>query len=104
MLDKTGLAVDPKIFTPTSRSHSSSAPRPIREVERIFVHPAIKKALCQTKDTDRKWLGKVRPWLGITITSTCASNARRVSAAACRNRRRPATTVAERKSINGWRK
>ena len=34
------------------------------EVERIFVHPAIKKALCQVAGTDRKWLGKVRPFYG----------------------------------------
>ncbi|KPL52840.1 peptidase [Prosthecomicrobium hirschii] len=37
------------------------------EVARIFVHPAIKKALCDWKDggPDRaRWLGKVRPWYG----------------------------------------
>jgi penicillin-insensitive murein endopeptidase len=34
------------------------------EVERIFVHPAIKKAFCQAAGTDRNWLRKVRPmWL-----------------------------------------
>ena len=35
-------------------------------VERIFVHPAIKKALCEdtAKDTDRAWLSKVRPMWG----------------------------------------
>lgn len=34
------------------------------EVERIFVHPAIKKAFCQAAGTDREWLQKVRPmWL-----------------------------------------
>ena len=31
------------------------------EVERIFVHPAVKKALCENAGTDRAWLGKVRP-------------------------------------------
>jgi penicillin-insensitive murein endopeptidase len=34
-------------------------------VARIFVHPAIKKALCQMAPQvgkDRAWLGKVRPW------------------------------------------
>ena len=34
------------------------------EVERIFVHPAIKREFCKVKDTDRSWLKKVRPmWL-----------------------------------------
>lgn len=34
------------------------------EVERIFLHPAIKKKLCTAAGTDRAWLGKVRPmWL-----------------------------------------
>lgn len=34
------------------------------EVERIFVHPAIKKAFCEAAGTDRAWLRKVRPmWL-----------------------------------------
>ncbi len=34
------------------------------DVERVLVHPAIKKALCETGDTDRKWLAKVRPYWG----------------------------------------
>lgn len=34
------------------------------EVERIFVHPAIKKAFCNAAGDDRDWLRKVRPmWL-----------------------------------------
>lgn len=34
------------------------------EVERILLHPAIKKKLCETAGTDRAWLHKVRPyWL-----------------------------------------
>jgi len=64
MLDSTGLAVDPAIFTDKQVAlikRAASYP----EVERIFVHPAIKKALCKAADaTDRKWLGKVRPWFG----------------------------------------
>jgi penicillin-insensitive murein endopeptidase len=35
-----------------------------REVERVFVHPAIKKALCDSAGTDRRWLSKVRPIWG----------------------------------------
>jgi penicillin-insensitive murein endopeptidase len=34
------------------------------QVARIFVHPAIKKALCDGAGTDRAWLRKVRPWWG----------------------------------------
>jgi len=34
------------------------------DVERIFVHPAIKKALCTSATGDRGWLGKVRPYFG----------------------------------------
>ncbi|MFZ1641763.1 MAG: penicillin-insensitive murein endopeptidase [Candidatus Contendobacter sp.] len=33
------------------------------EVERIFVNPIIKQALCNN-ETDRTWLEKVRPWWG----------------------------------------
>ncbi len=33
------------------------------EVERIFVNPIIKQALCDS-ETDRSWLEKVRPWWG----------------------------------------
>ena len=60
MLDATDIAVDPKIFTAgqvklIKRAASYS------EVERVLVHPAIKKALCEAAGTDRKWLGKVRP-------------------------------------------
>ncbi|MGH1349794.1 MAG: penicillin-insensitive murein endopeptidase [Methyloligellaceae bacterium] len=33
-------------------------------VARIFIHPAIKKALCQASDKDKSWLKRVRPWWG----------------------------------------
>ena len=32
------------------------------EVERIFVHPVVKKELCDQVDHDRSWLRKIRPW------------------------------------------
>lgn len=32
------------------------------EVARIFVHPAVKKALCEAAGADRAWLQKIRPW------------------------------------------
>ncbi len=34
------------------------------EVERVLVHPAIKKALCEASGPERGWLGKVRPFWG----------------------------------------
>jgi penicillin-insensitive murein endopeptidase len=33
-------------------------------VERIFVHAAIKRHLCQTEKKNRDWLRKLRPWYG----------------------------------------
>jgi penicillin-insensitive murein endopeptidase len=33
-------------------------------VARIFVNPAIKRALCREAGSDRAWLAKMRPWWG----------------------------------------
>jgi len=33
-------------------------------VDRIFVHPAVKRALCEDKARRGPWLGRVRPWWG----------------------------------------
>jgi penicillin-insensitive murein endopeptidase len=35
-----------------------------RRVDRIFVHPVIKRALCASATGDRAWLRKVRSWWG----------------------------------------
>jgi penicillin-insensitive murein DD-endopeptidase len=35
-----------------------------RDVERILVHPGIKKKLCDTVSGDRSWLNKIRPFWG----------------------------------------
>lgn len=35
-----------------------------RRVERIFVNPMIKRALCAAAGDEREWLRKVRPWWG----------------------------------------
>jgi penicillin-insensitive murein DD-endopeptidase len=57
------LDIDPKVFTP---SHlvvlRDAAQEP--SVQRIFVNPAIKKALCRDARGDRSWLSKIRPWWG----------------------------------------
>src|SRR5712675_3422369 len=57
------LDIDPKVFTP---AHvlvlRDAAQEPA--VQRIFVNPAIKKALCREAKGDRSWLSKIRPWWG----------------------------------------
>ena len=61
---KDPFNVDPSIFTVMQMKlikRAASYP----QVARIFVHPAIKKALCQQASQlskDIAWLGKVRPW------------------------------------------
>ncbi|WKD50407.1 penicillin-insensitive murein endopeptidase [Microbulbifer spongiae] len=35
-----------------------------KRVERIFVHPTIKRHLCEITGPNREWLRKVRPWWG----------------------------------------
>ena len=61
MVDHAALTVDPKTWTPSqARLLRRAASYP--EVARIFVHPAIKKALCGESGADRSWLHKIRPW------------------------------------------
>lgn len=55
--------VDPKNWTPAHTKlirAAASEPR----VERIFVNPALKVALCREAGADRSWLNKVRPIWG----------------------------------------
>ncbi|MEZ5839765.1 MAG: penicillin-insensitive murein endopeptidase [Hyphomicrobiales bacterium] len=63
MLGADKRSVDPKIWT---RGHleviKAAATDPA--VARIFVNPAIKKALCEGAGKDRDWLRVVRPWYG----------------------------------------
>jgi penicillin-insensitive murein endopeptidase len=56
-----GKDVDPKLWTPGHVAVIRAAAED-REVERIFVNAAIKKALCRDAGRDRAWLHKVRPW------------------------------------------
>lgn len=63
MLKKDTLRVDPNRWTPAHAAvimRAASYP----EVERIFVHPGIKKKLCDSWKGDRSNLGKVRPYYG----------------------------------------
>ena len=55
--------VDPKVWTPAHTALIKAAASDPR-VTRVFVNPAIKKALCREPGDDRAWLGKIQPWLG----------------------------------------
>jgi len=61
---KDPFSVDPNVFTLDQvKLIRRAALSP--QVARIFVHPAIKKALCEQASKagkDTAWLGKVRPW------------------------------------------
>jgi penicillin-insensitive murein DD-endopeptidase len=57
------LDVDPEVWTPQHTAIIRAAARE-REVARIFVNPAIKRALCREAGSDRAWLAKVRPMFG----------------------------------------
>jgi penicillin-insensitive murein DD-endopeptidase len=55
--------VDPNVWTPAHHAIiKAAAEEP--QVERIFVNPAIKKALCREPGANRAWLHKVRPYWG----------------------------------------
>jgi penicillin-insensitive murein DD-endopeptidase len=55
--------VDPKVWTPAHLNIIKAAAEDPK-VARIFVNPAIKKALCRDATGDRSWLHKVQPWWG----------------------------------------
>lgn len=61
MVDQAALTTDARKWTEAQvkllRRAASYA-----EVARIFVHPAVKKALCDIAGNDRSWLQKIRPW------------------------------------------
>jgi penicillin-insensitive murein endopeptidase len=63
MLKPDSLLVDDRKWTP---AHAAVLKRAASygNVERILVHPGIKKKLCETVSGDRSWLRKVRPFWG----------------------------------------
>ncbi len=63
MLAADDISVDPKVFGEGQVKLIKRAAS-YRQVERVLVHPAIKKALCAAAGTDRGWLAKVRPYWG----------------------------------------
>ena len=57
------LDIDPAHWTPAHLAMLKAvAEKP--EVQRIFVNPAIKKAICRDARGDRSWLSKMRPMYG----------------------------------------
>jgi penicillin-insensitive murein endopeptidase len=58
-----GQDVDPNVWRPEHRRLLELAARD-PAVDRIFVNPAIKRALCREATGDRNWLHRVRPWFG----------------------------------------
>ena len=57
------LDIDPARWTPAHVAMLKTvAEKP--EVQRIFVNPAIKKAICRDARGDRAWLSKMRPMYG----------------------------------------
>ena len=67
MLADDRVSVDPKVWT---EAHVRLLKRVAgyKAVERVLVHPAIKKAVCEAskagRRTDRDWLSKIRPYWG----------------------------------------
>ena len=63
MVRNDGLDIDPKTWT-RERMELIRAAAKEGQVARIFVNPAIKRALCREAGDDRAWLRKVRPMWG----------------------------------------
>ncbi len=63
MLKPNSLTVDDRRWTPAQTLLLKRAAS-YSQVERILVHPGIKKRLCDTVVGDRSWLRKIRPFWG----------------------------------------
>jgi penicillin-insensitive murein DD-endopeptidase len=63
MVRSDWLDIDPSVWTPQHTALVRAVSRE-REVARIFINPAIKRALCREAGEDRGWLSKVRPAVG----------------------------------------
>ena len=62
VLKKGSFRVDDNIWTPAhGKLLKRAAGYP--EVQRLFVHPGIKKKMCETY-RGQSWMSKVRPWFG----------------------------------------
>jgi penicillin-insensitive murein endopeptidase len=63
MVRPDGLDIKPGVWTPQHTALIRAVSRE-PEVARIFINPAIKRALCREAGNDRAWLTKVRPMWG----------------------------------------
>lgn len=63
MLASDNLSVNPKVWG-EGQVNIVRRVASYKEVERVLVHPAIKKALCEAPGKERAWLAKVRPYWG----------------------------------------
>ena len=63
MLDSNRKALDPRRFSDRQTALIRAAARDPR-VDRLFVNPVIKRALCRRPVASRGWLRKVVPWYG----------------------------------------
>ena len=99
MLDSSGLKVNSKVWT---SSHVKVIKRAasFKEVSRVLVHPAIKKALCKAATGNRSWLRKVRPWYGhhyhMHIRLDCTDGA------GCKNQGAPPAGDGCGKQLDHW--
>jgi penicillin-insensitive murein DD-endopeptidase len=60
-----GRDIDPAVWRPEHRKLLELAAYD-PALDRIFVNPAIKHALCREATGDRNWLRRLRPWFGHT--------------------------------------
>ena len=60
---ENGEDIDPQVWRPEHRKLLELAARD-PAVDRIFVNPVIKRALCREATGDRSWLHRIRPWFG----------------------------------------
>ena len=78
MVKMASREIDPEQWTPTRMALVRAAASD-PAVARIFVHPAIKKTMCDAATGDRGWLAKVRPWYGhnyhFHVRLTCPAGA-----------------------------
>ncbi len=99
MLDGSGLKVNKRVWT---SSHVKVIRRAasFKEVARVLVHPAIKKALCTAEKGDRGWLRKIRPWYGhhyhMHIRLNCTDGA------GCKNQAPPPAGDGCGKQLDHW--
>ncbi|MDE2577665.1 MAG: penicillin-insensitive murein endopeptidase [Hyphomicrobiales bacterium] len=63
MVRRDRMDINPEVWTPDQMAVIRAAAKDPR-VQRIFVNPAIKKALCRDAGADRDWLRNVRPMYG----------------------------------------